>query len=125
MDLHGKKSTGGFGVLNAAEIQKLLETHVGGRLTDQDKAALLRLANDFITHNGNAGQGSGAISEWKYAGNTVFHRTALGGAYTLFFYRAVANSPIGGICGIGTHRSNDTYTMIWRKHNWGAPIVNI
>jgi hypothetical protein len=125
MDLHGKKANGKFGVLTAEEIQALLIIHVGGRLTDQDKAALLRLANAFITHDGQAGQGSGAISEWTYQGAVVFHRTALGGAYTLFFYCAVAGTAIGGICGIGTHLTADKYTMLWRKHNWGSSVVNI
>ncbi len=125
MDLHGKKSGGSFGVLTEAEIQALLIEHVGGRLTKDDKDALLRLASAFISHNGVAGPGSGAISEWKYHGHTVFHRTSLGGAYTLFFYCATEGTQIGGICGIGTHLTSDKYTMIWRKHNWGAPVVNI
>ncbi len=125
MELHGKRKLGGFGILDTDEIATLLEAHMGGKLNTDQKTAAKRMASAFISHSGVAGQGSGAISEWKYQGSTVFHSTALGGSYTLFFYCATPPTSIGGICGIGTHRTNDSYDMVWRKHNWGAAIVKI
>lgn len=125
MELHGQNALGVFGILSEADITALIENHIGDKLNKDQKTAAMRLASAFGSHNGVAGAGSGAISEWKYQGATVFHRTALGGSYTLFFYCSVAGTQMGGICGIGTHRTSDTYDMVWRKHNWGSAIVNI
>ncbi|WP_370604354.1 hypothetical protein [Citrobacter braakii] len=112
MDFHGKKDSGSFGVLNKKELTNFI-CHKYDEIDEKDAG---RLAEAFITHDGNPGQGKGGTS-LGYLGRTVFHCTALGGGATIFFTTENNNRPFinGVILAIAQHigPKSNTYTVKW------------